>query len=152
MTTPNEVIEAFDECLDYMFGRKLGRDNPHASDAATARKWIADGVTLVLATMIFAEQMSWMHEKFLRFGDAKDRKYLPSSLKVFDENMATAIRRQRNGGQTNDWELSDGRWRCRVRGWQRKPNLWLHDFWGPAPFEPGCWVPGYILREFKKAA
>jgi len=152
MTTPDDIIRAFDDCLDYIFGRALGRDNPHATDAATARKWLADGLTLVIAVIVFHEQMNWMHEKFLRFGNAKDRSYLPSALKVFNDNIETAIRRHQNGGQLDEWDRRDSQWRARVKGWARNPRLWRQDMWGPPPGQPGCRLPRSVLVELKEAA
>lgn len=147
---PKELIKAFDECRDYIFGYSLGRDNPHKDDEATAEHWITAGVTLVVAVMVFFEQMSWMHEKFLRFGGAKDRSYLPASLKVFDDNIAAAIRRSNGGGQSEPWENNIAQWRSRCKAWQRNKSSWISNHWGSEPFEDGCRVPKEILTELSK--
>jgi hypothetical protein len=113
---------------------------------AAAQKWIDAGITLTVATIVFSEQMNWMHEKFLRFGEGKDRSYLPASLKVFDENIEAAIRRIKTGGQTEPWEGEISKWRSRCKSW-KKNTLWLTEHWGPKPFEAGCRVPRQVLEE-----
>lgn len=147
---PEDVISAFDEVREFIFGHSLGRDNPHASDMATAKRWIGEGLTFVTAVIVFFEQMSWMHEKFLRFGGSKDRSYLPASLKVFDENIDNAIRRSKSGGQSEFWENEISRWRSRCKTWLKKPHLWNTDQWGPHPFESGCRVPKEILEHISR--
>jgi hypothetical protein len=140
------IIAAFDQCLDYTFGRSLGRDNPHKDDAATAHSWVSNGADLVLCIMVFSHEMSWMHEKYLRSGPLRERRFIPHSLKVFDENIAAALRRSRAGGHADDWEKADSLWRSRVTGWTRKPALWRAETWGPPPGKPGCRVPPPIVR------
>lgn len=147
---PNDVIRAFDECREYVFGYSLGRDNPHASDKSTATRWISDGLTLTVAVIVFHEQMSWMHEKFLRYGHAKDKSYLPASLKVFDDNIETAIRKAKNGGQAEFWESEIAKWRSRCKSWFKKVGIWREDHWGPEPFTNGCRVPQQVLAEFRR--
>lgn len=142
---PEEIIIAFDECREYFFGCALGRDNPQKSDLETAQAWIDEGVTLATATIVFTEQMAWMHEKFLKHGGGKDRSYLPASLKVFDENIEVAIRKVKNGGHFDIWESEILRWRCRCRAWSKDPSSWKVGHWGPAPFEKGCRVPKEVL-------
>jgi hypothetical protein len=150
LVRPEDIVSAFDECRDYVFGRSLGRDNPHASDLVTAKRWVSEGLTLTIAVIVFHEQMSWMHEKFLRFGDGKDRRYLPTSLKVFNENIETAIRRMQNGGHFDTWESEILKWRSRCKGWKKDPNLWRAESWGPPPFHDGCMVPREVLKELKQ--
>lgn len=144
-----DVIGAFDDCRELIFGIALGRDNPYREDKATAQKWIDGGLTFVVAVCVFFEQMSWMHEKFLRYGQAKERSYLPASLKVFDENIEAAIRKQKGGGQTEFWETEISRWRSRCRGWKRNPQLWNSNQWGPAPFEAGSRIPKAVMEELR---
>lgn len=147
---PDDIVKAFDECREYIFGYGLGRDNPHKEDKATADRWIKDGLNLVVAVMVFYEQMNWMHEKFLMFGNGKDRKYLPASLKVFDENIEVAIRRSKNGGQTEFWEAEICKWRARCKGWLKDRRLWQENMWGSQPFEAGNRVPKLVLEEIKQ--
>jgi hypothetical protein len=94
--------------------------------------------------------MTWMNEKFLRFGGAKDRSYLPASLKVFDENIETAIRKVQNGGHFDTWESEILRWRSRCKGWKRNPGLWNENAWGPPPSEAGCRAPMEVLKDWEK--
>jgi hypothetical protein len=149
---PDDLIKAFDGVREYVFGYGLGRDNPHKDDKKTAETWIAEGATLLVAIMVFYEQMSWMHEKFLRFGNAKDRSYLPASLKVFNENIEAALRRQKSGGQTDETEKAYSLWRSRCKGWLKDKRLWQINMWGPEPFQEGNRVPKSILQELTKHA
>jgi hypothetical protein len=144
---PEEIIKAFDDVREYVFGYSLGRDNPHASDKETAKSWLESGLTLVVAVIVFSEQMNWMHEKFLRYGHAKDRSYLPASLKVFNENIEAAIRKSKGDGAFDEWEKEISKWRSRCKGWKRKKSLWRHEMWGPEPFEKGSRIPKSILME-----
>lgn len=147
---PEDIVKAFDECREYIFGYGLGRDNPHVSDNGTAERWVKEGLNLVVAVMVFYEQMNWMHEKFLRFGNGKDRQYLPASLKVFDENIEAAIRRSKGGGQSEFWENGLSQWRSRCRGWLKDKSLWRENMWGAPPFENGTRVPKSVLDELKQ--
>src|SRR5690348_1460581 len=144
---PLSIVQAFDQCLDYTFGRSLGRDNPHKSDISTAVRWIDEGADLVLCVMVFTQQMAWMHEKYLRSGHLHDRSFIPHSLKVFDENIAAAIRVMKAGG-TDESEIVYSQWRARVKGWKKNADLWRTEHWGPAPGSYGCRVPKSILAEF----
>lgn len=143
---PEDYIAAFDEVREHIFGFGLGRDNPHKTDMATAQLWINDGVSLTLATLVFTEQMNWMHEKFVRYGNGKDRSYLPAALKVFDENIETALNKQKNGGHFDNFETEILRWRSRCKSWQKNPNSWIENSWGPKPNEAGNRVPGEVLK------
>jgi hypothetical protein len=71
-----QIIEAFDECLEFVYGRQYGRDNPHRSDSQTAARWIDGGLTLPVACFVFYRQMNLLHEKWLR-DDLKDRSHIP---------------------------------------------------------------------------
>lgn len=144
---PDDVIKAFDDIREYVFGYSFGRDNPHSSDKQTAQEWIEDGLNINIAAAVFYEQMSWMHEKFLRYGGAKERSYLPSSLKVFNDNIEVAIRRSTGKGQIDEWEKEISKWRSRCKGWITNKNLWRIEMWGPEPFEIGTRVPKEILKE-----
>ena len=90
---------------------------------------MAAGADLVLCVMVFTQQMAWMHEKYLRSGHLRDRALIPHSLKVFDENIAAAIRLVKAGG-VDDTEKAYSLWRSRVKGWQRNPRLWRTEFVG----------------------
>jgi hypothetical protein len=143
-SSPQFIVAAFDQCLDYAFGRSLGRDNPHASDISTAQRWIDEGADLVLCIMVFTQQMAWMHEKYLRSGHLRDRSFIPHSLKVFDENIAAAVRVIKAGG-VDETEAVYSQWCARVHGWKRNPKTWRTEHWGPAPGEAGCRVPASLL-------
>lgn len=151
MPEADQIIEAFDQCLEYTFGSAFARDNRHKSDVETSQKWITVGADVVLATIVFSKQMDWMHEKFLRSGHLRDRKFIPHSLKVFDENIEMAIRRMNGIGIVDAWEVELSLWRARFKSWQ-KTGIWQTEMYGSAPFEPGCRVPKSILEEFKRAA
>lgn len=150
-TKAEDIIKAFDECREYVFGYAWGRDNPHSSDKGTATEWLTKGLTFVVAVMVFYEQMNWMHEKFLRYGNAKERSYLPASLKVFNDNIETAIRRSKDGGQVDQMDKVMSSWRSRCKAWFKNPALWRVEMWGPEPFKEGSRVPQLILNEFAAA-
>lgn len=143
--TPDELIKIFDDCLEYVYGRRMGRDNPYKEDRATAQAWIDDGLEPFLAAIVFHEQMSKMHERFLH--NNQDRKHVPCSLKVFSENIDAAIHRYKRGGNYDVWENQDLQWRSRVKGWMKRPELWQIEHWGPAPGKIDCRVPKSVLRE-----
>jgi hypothetical protein len=96
--------------------------------------------------MVFTKEMAWMHEKYLRSGHLRDRQFIPHSLKVFDENIAAAMRRAKGDG-VEDWEKTDSLWRARIAGWRRKPQTWQQEMWGPAPGQPGCRAPQQVMLE-----
>lgn len=149
MEKPQKIIEAFDECLTYIFGPSFARDNPHKSDMETAKRWAKDGLSVIVATMVFYDRMTYLHERFLRVQDKRDRSLIPHSLKLFDENIEAALRRQK--GETVDlWEAELSRWRARCKFWVKNHLSWRESMWGPAPFENGTRVPGAILREIEK--
>jgi hypothetical protein len=145
--TPDELIKTFDDCLEYVYGRRMGRDNPYKDDMKTAQGWIDDGLPLFLAAIVFYEQMSRLHERFLR--NNQDRQYVPHSLKVFDDNIRTANHRQARGGNYDTWENEELRWRSRVKGWMKQPNLWQADHWGPTPGQSGCRMPRAVMKEME---
>lgn len=150
MTKPTceDIIAAFDECLDFVYGRRWGRDNMHKTDMQTAQEWILAGVTVPLATIVFHTQMVRMHERWLHQHDLSDRSNIPGCLKIFDENIESAIRRQLAGGAELDvWEQVDSQWRARVKGWIKNPNAWNIDMWGPLPNANDCRVPKRVIAE-----
>lgn len=149
MSDADQIIKAFDQCLDYTFGRSLGRDNPHKSDAETAEHWISEGADLVLCVMVFTRQMGWMHEKYLRSGHLRDRAMIPHSLKVFHDNVLAAVRLAKSGG-VDEAERVYSLWRSRVKGWQKNPALWRIEQWGPTPIERGCRVPKSVMAELSQ--
>jgi hypothetical protein len=146
MSTPAEIIEAFDRCLIYVYGAAFARDNPNKTDIATAKPWIEAGADVVVVSWVFFDRMSWMHEKHLRSQDKKDRTNIPGTLKVFDENVMAALRRM-NGSEIDAFETRLSLWRSRMKGWKKYPNQWRVELWGPQPFQPGCRVPALVLRE-----
>ena len=143
--SPSQVIEAFDECLEFVYGRRYGRDNPHRSDQQTAARWIDAGLTLPIACFVFHRQMNILHEKWLR-DDLKDRSHIPHSLKPFDENIESAIRRHTQGDVTQ-WDIEESKWRSRIAGWLKKPSLWNQNMWGPSPDNLACRAPKALIRE-----
>lgn len=143
--SPAQIIQAFDACLDYVYGSRYGRDNPHKSDAETAQHWIDDGLTVPVAYFVFHRQMSIMHEKWLR-DDLRDRSHIPHSLKLFDENIEAGIRRA-NGDEVTPWDMEESKWRSRIKGWKRNPDFWNVDMWGPRPNQLGCRAPCALLKE-----
>ena len=112
MTEPHEIVKAFDECLDLTFGRAFGRDNPQ-DDAATAQRWLDAGATIVQCVMVFTREMAWMHEKYLRSGHLRDRQFIPHSLKVFEDNIQSAVRMAKAGG-VDEVDKVDSLWRPRT--------------------------------------
>jgi hypothetical protein len=149
MTEPHEIVKAFDECLDLTFGRALGRDNPHKDDAATAQQWLNAGATIVICVMVFTREMAWMHEKYLRSGRLRDRQFIPHSLKIFEDNILSAIRTAKSGS-VDVTDKVDSLWRSRIAGWCKNQDLWRHEMWGPAPNETGCRAPKSILIKMEK--
>jgi hypothetical protein len=149
MTEPHEIVKAFDGCLDITFGRPLGRDNPHKDDAATAQRWLDTGATIVICVMVFTREMAWMHEKYLRSGHLRDRQFIPHTLKVFEDNILSAIRTAKSGS-VDETDKVDSLWRSRIASWRKKPHHWRREMWGPEPCQPGCRAPKSILDEFEK--
>ena len=143
--TPQDIIEAFDAYLDYTYGRRYGRDNPHKTDAETAQRWLDAGLTVPVACFVFHRQMSIMHEKWLRY-DLRDRAHIPHSLKVSDENIEAGIRRAQ-GEEVTTWDMEESKWRSRVKGWRRNPAFWNAEIWGPHPDQPGCRAPRSLLKD-----
>jgi hypothetical protein len=141
----DQIIAAFDECLEYVFGRQYGRDNPHSSDMQTADSWLASGLTLPVACFVFYRQMNLMHERWLR-DDLHDRSHIPHSLKVFDENIEVAIRRAQDG-EMSTCDVGESQWRARLKGWKRNSGLWNENQWGPPPNVTGCRAPRSLVGE-----
>ena len=131
--------------LEYVYGSRYGRDNPHSTDAAVAGHWFQLGLTVPVACFVFYRQTNLMHERWLR-DDLKDRSHIPHSLKIFDENIDIAIRRAKVGEQTA-WETSEIQWVARLRGWKKNPKRWIENMWGPPPNQTGCRAPESLLRE-----
>lgn len=150
MEQPQKIIEAFDQCLIYVFGQAFARENPHKSDMEIATIWTQSGLSIVLATMVFYDRMNYMHERYLKSGHLKDRQFIPHSLKIFSENIESAIRRQTGDGEFDLWEREISKWRSRCNGWLKNKALWRTEMWGPEPFSSGCRAPHLILRALKK--
>lgn len=149
--TTVEIIQAFDEILDYIYGRSRGRDYHHKSDPETASRWIKEGITLPIASVVFYQKIVVMHEAWLRC-TLGDREAIPHSLKVCDEAIMAAISRVKAGGEPIAvWEQSQSQWVARARGFITK-KLWNRDMWGPTPDEPNCRCPPRLLAEAKKNA
>jgi hypothetical protein len=144
---PSPIIEAFDACLEYVYGRCYGRDNPHKSDVETAKRWITAGLTVPVACFVFYRQMNLMHEKWGR-DELRDRSHIPHALKVFDENIEAGIRRAKDGA-LSAWDMAESQWRARVKGWLKRPELWNADMWGPPPGVEGCRAPRSVLVEVR---
>jgi hypothetical protein len=143
--TQSQIIEAFDDCLEYVYGRQYGRDNPHKYDTDTAELWIAAGLTVTVACFVFYRQMNLMHEKWLR-DQLRDRSHIPHCLKVFDENIEAGIRHQKQGDVTT-WEMADSQWRSRLKVWIMRPDLWRTEMWGPPPGDSACRAPRSVMVE-----
>lgn len=146
----DDIISAFDEILDYVYGRSRGRDYPSKFDYKVAQEWIDEGVTLPIACCVFYIRMSIMHERWLRQKDVHDKTNIPQHLGLFDENIRLAITRIKSGGgPIAIWEQSESQWRARIKGFYSN-NIWLSDMWGPRPGEEGCRVPLRFMKEKKK--
>lgn len=141
---PAQIIEAFDRCLVFFFGSRYAREAPFKEDVATAQKWIDAGCDVIIATIIFAGRMEYMHERHLRVEFQNDRANVPHALKIFDDNIFNALRREGVGGVIDAWEAAESQWRARMAGWKKK-KVWLREMWGPAPGENGCRVPKRFL-------
>jgi hypothetical protein len=144
---PEELIEVFDRILVYVCGNRYARDNPHATDMATATQWAKDGCDAVIAAIVLYDRMSAMHERHLHAVDKTDRTNVPGTLKLFTENIEAALRRQ-SGEELDSVDKAYSQWRSRVKGWKKNGKLWRIEDWGPAPHQPGCRVPKSVLAEF----
>ena len=146
-TTPDHIIAAFDEILDYVYGRSRGRDYPSKFDKVTAQEWIDEGLTLPIACCVFYTRMSMMHERWLRQRDPHDKTNIPQHIGIFDENIRAAIRRYNAGGEPLAvWEIAESKWRSRLSIWFTQQK-WLEDMWGPKPGDEGCRVSTRLLAE-----
>jgi hypothetical protein len=150
MLKPQDIINAFDHAIIYIYGQRYARDNPHKSDLETAERWIEEGLDLITAAFVFYDRMIWMHEKHLR-DRSGDRTHVPASLKLFDDNITNAIRRA-NGDEVTDFERQISQWRARMIGFQKNPAFWRADMWGPPPDHPDTRMPKQIINECKKRA
>lgn len=143
--TPAEIIAAFDACLDFIWGRRYGRDYPSKDDEKFAVEWISEGLTVAVACCVFYQRMSMMHERWLRQINHNDKTNIPRNIGVFDENIRAACARIRSDGEPiSTWEQSESQWVARMGTWL-KGKKWLSDLWGPAPGETGCRVPPRLL-------
>lgn len=150
MTTPESIIGAFDEILDYVFGRSRGRDYPYKTDSEIAQEWIDQGLTLPIACAVFYHQISRLHENWSKQHNHNDRKNIPSTLKFFNDYMLAAIQRVRAGGEPIAvWEQSESQWRARIKSWYAGNGRWLKEMWGPEPGTDGCRAPPRLLLELK---
>ena len=147
--TAKAVVEAFDEILDYVYGRSRGRDWHHKDDLKTAQEWIDKGLTLPIACVVFHHRMVIMHEAWLR-RPPNDREAVPHSLKFCSEHIDTAIRRSKRGGDFSQWEQTEMQWRNRIKAWL-KGHSWYENLWGAVPGDPYCRVPKSLIRELVPA-
>lgn len=153
MTTAESIIEAFDEILDYVYGRSRGRDYAAKDDLQYAKDWVERGLTVPIASAIFYHRMSIMHERWCRNRDPNSHENWPAVLKVFDDNILSALNRVAAGGEPIAvWEQSESQWRARIRLFFNKlpKRCWNHDLWGAAPDEPNCRAPTRLIEEAKK--
>jgi hypothetical protein len=148
--SPEEIIEAFDEILDFVFGRNRGRDYPSKFDESTASDWIERGITIPIASAIFYQRMTMMHERWLHQSNHQDKKNIPQNLGIFDENIRAATERVKAGGKPiSTWEQSEYQWKARLKGFFSK-KLWNTNLWGPCPDDPDCRAPKRLIDEAKK--
>lgn len=151
---PYDIIDAFDDCLAYVYGRKYRREYRQKNDPANAQKWIDDGLTLPVACFVFYHQMSRMHERWMRKPES-DREEIPKGLSIFEEHIKTAIRRA-SGYEVSEDEKSESQWRNRYFGWL-KGHAWYENLWGAPPLNPDGSIskktrmPRYLLSELHKS-
>ena len=149
-TKPYDIIDAFDACLTYVYGRKYKREYPAKNDSKKAAAWIAKGLTVPVATIVFYHQMTRMHERWLRKPES-DKTEIPGSIGVFDEHLDVAIRRA-HGIELDAMEKADASWRNRFKGWL-KGFPWYENLWGSPPLNPDGSIskktrlPQYLLAE-----
>ena len=149
-TKPYDIIDAFDDCLTYVYGKKYAREYPAKNDSKKAAAWIARGLTVPIATIVFYHQMTRMHERWRRQPE-KDRTEIPGSIGVFDENLEAAILRA-SGVELDFRERADASWRNRFKGWI-KGFPWYENMWGMPPLnEDGSIskksrMPRYLIEE-----
>lgn len=146
--TPEEIIETFDRCLIYIYGQRYARENPHKLDKELAKKWIDEGCDLFLATISFVGGMNRMHEQSLhhRPGTPEERKFVPTSLAAFNDNIHAAIRRHVSEGEISSWDSTESQWRARLSVYKRT-GQWIENMWGPEPGQPGCRAPQRLIDE-----
>jgi hypothetical protein len=143
---PEELIEVFDRILVYIFGNRYARDNPHATDMATAKLWAEQGCDAVIAAIVLYDRMSAMHERHLHTVDKTDRTNVPGTLKLFTDNIEAALRRE-SDAEVDECEKWYSQWRSRLTSWKKK-GLWLTEMWGPKPDQDGCRAPKSLISEF----
>jgi hypothetical protein len=144
---PEELIETFDRILIYVYGQRHARDNPHATDKATAMLWASLGCDVVIASIVLYDRMNAMHERHLHAVDKNDRTNVPGTMKVFTENVEAALRRE-SGKEIDASEKWYSQWRSRLTPW-KKNKLWLNEMWGPRPNQAGCRAPKSLLSEIR---
>jgi len=145
---PDDIIQAFDEILDYVYGRSRGRDYPSKDDPKIAQAWIDEGLTVPIACCVFYQRMSMMHERWLRQNDQNDKTNIPRNIGVFDENIRAAIVRAKAGGESlSMMDIIDSRWRSRLKGFYSAKKYWYPDLWGPEPGQDGCRASPRLIAE-----
>lgn len=117
--TAESIIEAFDTCVSFYWGKKRERVNRH--DAKHAKEWLQRGVTLTLCIIVFTRQLEKM------FNDEKEP---PTSIGYIGDDVFAAIDRS-NGNYLDDWEKDISKWRARVRLF--KENGGWCEWWGEKP-------------------
>lgn len=142
--TAETIIALFDRTLTRIFGQRYAREVPNKTDMATASQWLEIGCDEYIATIVFWDRMSMMHERHLRAHDERDRQNVPGALKVFTDNIESALR-SNGGGGVDMWELAQAQWVARLSGYKKNPKLWCTEMWGPPPGQPGCRVPKRLL-------
>jgi len=145
--TPDQIIAAFDEIRCFIWGDQYARYQPYKDDAKTAERWIEHGITLPIASVVFFQRMSLMHERWLR-DDVDDRSNLPNSLKVFDEDIRIALIRLK-GNELSHWDKEESKWLARLNGFKKNQAHWNVDMWGERPDHPDCRAPQHLLIELK---
>lgn len=147
-TTPLQIIEAFDEILDFVYGRSRGRDYHGKEDLTYATQWVEYGLTVPIASAVFWQRMNIMHERWLRQHDHNDTTNIPRNPGLFDENIRAALARVRAGGEPIEvWEQSESLWKARIRAFLKDPDSWTLyiESWGNPPGQPGSRVSARLL-------
>lgn len=133
--TPEQIVEAFDRCVERIWGKK--RDYQHRHDNEMATEWLKGGADLILCIMVFIIQFNKMYDKEM---DA------PKALNIVTPDILNAINRINNRDMA-PWEIEISRWRARCLGWQREKRTWNHNMWGAEPNAINTRVPKSVLYE-----